>query len=89
MKNYSIRVSKLGINLPNEGKLEDDDYYGHEVFTCKYCEDCVKDDILEERMLGNYQVPLCEVCVNPLKSLCNTCFERTCDGGRRCEQFSH
>ncbi len=68
---------------------EDDDDYGRKVFTCKYCGDRIVDDILEERMLSNYRVPLCEVCVDPSNCPYNTCFERTCNGGVRCEQHSH
>ena len=71
---YGNEFSAGCLGTDNTDVDEDDDYFSCKVFTCEYCGDRVEDDILEERMLGNYQVLLCEVCVDPSKHPCDTCF---------------
>ena len=71
-----------------DGEIDNDKYYGHEVLKCVHCHEDITDDILSERMSNNFEISICNLCLIPSNLPCGTCFQRTCNGGRRCEQRS-
>ena len=72
----------------DNSEIEDDKCHGREVFLCIHCEGDVEDDILTERILGNFQVPLCGECLDPSNKSCGIYFQGTRRSGMDYEQYS-
>jgi len=57
-----------------------ENYYGNMLRECCFCHGATNgDDILEERMLDNWQPPMCELCFNIDNRPCCVCHERVCE----------
>ena len=70
---------------PYEDSHVIEEYHGTVLWECHFCKDhTTSDDILDERMLGNWIVPMCNLCINRDNRPCSTCFERVCECEYRC-----
>ena len=85
---WSADTEWMDGGVPISGRSEDDNELvwdeddGHAYFGTKVgrCYDCHVDvdpaDILNERRMGNWEVPRCSVCVDPNNRPCQGCHQR-------------